>query len=165
MSDFSKLGAIMLVLLLTPFLTIKAIQTYRLDPAIIYNALAGKSISQIDAALQLLNESASSQKQAYEGALTMKKAGLLSKPKDKLQTFKAGRKKLEAAIASDPGNIEYRFLRVLIQENAPKILKYKNDLETDSALIRASFKKLSQVVQQAVKDYSYTSKVLNNIES
>ena len=90
----------------------------------------------------------------------MKKAGLLSKAKEKLSTFKSGRQKLEAAISREPGNAEFRFLRLIIQENAPKIVKYKTSINEDGMIVRTSFKKLPPVVQQAIRDYSKKSKTL-----
>ena len=90
----------------------------------------------------------------------MKKAQLVSKPKDKLSFFKAGRSKLESSISSDKENTEYRFLRLIIQEHAPKIVKYKKDIEEDSKLIRSNFKDLSTILQQIISDYSKKSRVL-----
>ncbi|MEO7766486.1 MAG: hypothetical protein ABIS01_03630, partial [Ferruginibacter sp.] len=100
------------------------------------------------------------EKRAYEGALMMKKAGLIAKPKDKLATFREGRSTLEAAIKNDEGNVEYRFLRLIIQENAPKIVKYRQNLKNDSELVISSFKKLPLAVQQAIRDYSKKSSLL-----
>lgn len=131
-----------------------------IDKNAFYAAMAGNDLNKINTVLADMTMNATVADLAFEGALMMKKAGLLSKPKEKLHTFKAGRQKLEAAILNDPDNIEYRFLRLMIQENAPKIVKYKNDIENDNRLIRNSFKKLSPVIQQAIKDYSKKSKVL-----
>jgi len=49
----------------------------------------------------------------------------------------------------------------MVQEHAPGILGYKDDLKKDSAYIRQSYKKLPAEVQRAIADYSKTSKVLN----
>ena len=66
---------------------------------------------------------------AKKGALLMKKASLVRKPGDKLKVFKEGSKLLEAEIAKLPKRIEYRFLRLIIQENCPKFLNYSNNIE------------------------------------
>jgi hypothetical protein len=92
--------------------------------------------------------------------LLMKKAGMMAKPKDKISFFKSGRTKLEAAIAAEKDNVEYRFLRLIMQEHAPKIVKYRNELEEDSKLIKTNFNKLSAQLQQLITDYSKKSKVL-----
>ena len=77
----------------------------------------------------------------------MKKSGLVIKAKDKLNLFKSGRSKLESSISKEPGSIEYRFLRLNIQEYASKIVKYPNELEEDSKLILTNFYSLSKFLR------------------
>ncbi|MEO6729877.1 MAG: hypothetical protein ABIN01_01580 [Ferruginibacter sp.] len=132
----------------------------KFDKSAVYAAMASTDVETVDRILFELKISSIPEKAAYEGALLMKKAGLMTKAKEKLSFFKSGRTKLEGAIKTDEGNIEYHFLRLVIQENAPKIVKYKGNLENDRDLLRSSFKKLDPVVQQAVKDYSKKSKYL-----
>lgn len=131
------------------------------DQATIYKSIASTNTGEINSALASLKESTLKEKEAYEGVLLMKKAGLSRNAKEKLANFKSGRTRLEAAIKNDAANVEYHFLRLIIQENAPNIVKYKNNLKTDAELVRTSFKKLPPAVQQAVKDYSKKSKFLN----
>lgn len=119
--------------------------------------MASTDLVVINSVLAALEEAAIPEKTAYEGALLMKKASLLKKAKEKLSVFKAGRTKLETAINNDEGNIEYHFLRLIIQENSPKIVKYHRNLKDDTELVRTSFKKLPAVVQQAIRDYSKKS--------
>ena len=128
----------------------------------LYAAMASSNAGNVDNQLNLLKNTAIKEKPAYEGALTMKKAGLVKGASKKLKLFKEGYKKLEAAISKDKDNGEFRFLRLMIQEHAPGILNYKDDLDKDSAYIRQSFKKLPADVQQAITDYSKTSKVLRS---
>jgi hypothetical protein len=161
MTYFLRVVTIVTVWCLFPEITIKAGQAPKtFDLASFYTTISRNNLSELNAVLQELDESSLPGKDAYQGALLMKKAGLLSKAKEKLSTFKSGRQKLEAAIDKEPGNAEYRFLRLIIQEHAPKIVKYKSNINDDSTMIIASFKKLSPVVQQAVKDYSKKSKTL-----
>jgi len=127
-----------------------------------YAVMASTNVDNVDNQLNLLKNTDVKEKIAYEGALTMKKAGLLKGASRKLKTFKEGHKQLESAIAKSPENGEFRFLRLMIQEHAPGILHYKGDLDKDSAYIRQSFKKLPADVQQAVTSYSKTSKVLRS---
>ena len=130
------------------------------DLSTFYEAIAGNDTNELNSVLTELKQSDLAGREAYEGTLLMKKSGMLSKAKEKLSVFKSGRAKLEAAIQKDPANCEYRFLRLIIQENVPKIVKYKSNIKEDSTLIRTSYKKLSPIVQQAVKDYSKKSKIL-----
>ena len=97
---------------------------------------------------------------AFEGALLMKKAGLVNKTSDKLSLFKSGHKLLDKAIENDEGNAELRFLRLMVQEHAPGILNYNDDIEEDSLLIKKRFNQLNAEVKKVVLQYSKTSKVL-----
>lgn len=72
---------------------------------------------------------------AYKGALLTLKAKFSRAIRDKKKYFKEGATLLEHAIAKAPENIEIRCLRMGVQENAPKILKYKGDLEEDKQFI------------------------------
>jgi hypothetical protein len=126
-----------------------------------YSAMASGNAKSVDGQINLLKNWKSKDKTAFEGALLMKKAGLVGGAGKKLNLFKDGHKKLEAAIKNNDDNAEYRFLRLMIQEHAPGILGYKDDLEKDSAYIRQSYKKLPTEVQNAIANYSKTSKVLN----
>jgi hypothetical protein len=94
----------------------------------------------------------------------MKKAGLLKRPKERLSFFKQGRIKLETAILADNDNTEFRFLRLAIEEHAPKIVKYRKDIEGDKQVVLKNFKSLSPAVQHAILDYCENSKVLHKEE-
>ncbi|HMK03266.1 MAG TPA: hypothetical protein VK489_03705 [Ferruginibacter sp.] len=130
------------------------------DRSAFYAAMASDMLSEINEQLIIVKGASINEKEAYEGALLMKKAGLVSKAKEKLSLFKAGRLKLEAAIKKESTNTEYYFLRLIIQENAPKIVKYRDELESDSAAVRSNYKSLSPVVQKAIMEYSKKSKFL-----
>jgi hypothetical protein len=138
----------------------KPVSAQEFDKATFYKVLSADNETDIAAQLSVVQKSSVKEKTAYEGVLLMKKAGLLKRPKDKLNTFKAGHAKLEPAIAADNGNVEYRFLRLLIQENAPKILGYRKELATDSQLINTNFNQLSPLLKQVITDYSKKSKVI-----
>ena len=130
------------------------------DRSAFYHAMSSSSIGTVDQELDVLKTSAFSGREAFEGALTMKKAGLAGNPEKKLSLFKSGHKKLEAAIQGDSTNVEFRFLRLMIQEHAPGILGYKKDLNKDSDYIRKHYKTLPPVVQERVIDYSKKSSIL-----
>jgi hypothetical protein len=127
-----------------------------------YSAMASGTVKTIDGQINLLKNSTKEDKAAFEGALLMKKAGLIGGGGRKLNLFKNGHRKLEEAIKKDDSNAEYRFLRLMIQEHAPGILGYKDDLKKDSAYIRQSYKKLPAEVREAISDYSKTSKILKS---
>lgn len=125
-----------------------------------YSVMASGDAKTIDGQINLLKNWDNKDRAAFEGALLMKKAGVVGGAGKKLNLFKDGHKKLEAAIKNDDDNAEFRFLRLMIQEHAPGILGYKDDLKKDSAYIRQSYKKLPSEVQQAIVEYSKKSKML-----
>ncbi len=127
-----------------------------------YAAMASESMDSVNAALNVVSKSSGNTKDAFEGVLLMKKADLASGPGRKLKLFKSGHKKLDGSISKDSTNVEFRFLRLMIQEHAPGILNYKSKIDDDSQLIRSNYKSLPQVVQKAVVDYTKKSKVLKS---
>ncbi|MBK8608386.1 MAG: hypothetical protein IPL84_00015 [Chitinophagaceae bacterium] len=129
------------LLLLFAVLTVKGnSQQAGFDKSAFYQAMAANDIVLVNAQLGVLKLAVISEKEAYEGALLMKKAGLVSKAKEKLSLFKVGRAKLEASIKKNTGNIEFCFLRLIIQEHAPKAVNYRNDLDNDVSAIQSNFK-------------------------
>jgi hypothetical protein len=130
------------------------------DKEAFYNAMAASDINSINNQLAVVKASSINEKEAYEGALLMKKAGLVTKAQEKLSLFKQGRSKLEAAIKKNKDNAEFSFLRLIIQEHAPKVVEYRNNIDADVSTIRSNFKTLHPVVQQAINDYTKKSKVL-----
>ena len=129
------------------------------DKSAFYSAMASDDLETVNTQLNIVKAASITEKEAYEGALLMKKAGMVTKVKEKLSLFKAGRSKLEASIKKG-GNTEFNFLRLIIQEHAPKAVDYRQNIENDVAVIRSNFKTLPQAVQQAINDYSKRSKVL-----
>ena len=130
------------------------------DKPAFYSVLESGNVDKVNAELTVIGTSSIHEKEAYEGVLLMKKAGLVTKPADKLKFFKAGRIKLETSLARDSANGEYHFLRLIIQEHAPRIVKYSADQEKDRQIIHHTFKSLSPAAKQAIIDYSKKSKIL-----
>jgi hypothetical protein len=131
------------------------------DKAGFYSVMASGRLEEINAELSVVATSSVKEKEAYEGALLMRKAGLLARPKEKLATFKSGYIKMESSMERDSGNIEYHFLRLMIQEHAPKVVHYDKDQVKDSQDIIRSFPALSPVLQKAILDYCPHSKLLH----
>lgn len=131
------------------------------DKAAFYAILKSGKIDDINDELSFLKTSTVTEKDGYEGALLMRKGGLLAIPAEKLKSFKKGRILLETAIMNDDVNGEYHFLRLIIQEHAPKIVKYSASIETDKEHIIKSYKNLSPAAQQAIVNYSKNSKIIH----
>jgi len=153
-------GKIFIVFLLTIGFA-KTTSAQQFEKAAFYKVMDSGDLSAINAQIEVVKASESNNKIGYEGALLMRKADKVTLPSQKLKYFKAGRIKLETALLSDADNTEYHFLRLAIEEHAPKIVKYHNDIEQDKAIVQKNFKNLSQSVQHAIIDYCKNSKVLH----
>ena len=136
----------------------------KFEKAEFYNIMSAGRISAINDELQVLANSSTPNKEGYEGALLMRKAGLEAVPAVKLKYFKQGRVKLETALMNDKINPEFHFLRLSIEEHAPNIVKYHSDIDADKLIVKSKFKDLPPVVQHAIKEYCKTSKVLHEEE-
>ncbi len=141
--------------------TVQAQTSSNVERTEYYKTIASEDLNAINTKIDAISKSDEKNKEAFEGALMMKRAGLLKGPAKKLKEFKAGREKLESKISSDGNNAELRFLRLIIQEKAPGILGYNKELESDHKYIVANFKSLPEATQKVVKDYSKSSKVLS----
>ena len=138
----------------------KPYQQQSFDKSGYYHVMASGDLAAVDSELVVLVHTMPGEKDAYEGALQMKKAGLLHRPKDKLAVFRSGAIKLESALAKDSSNGEYHFLRLIIQEHAPAVVHYNKNQEIDSRYVLKTFKTLSPVVRKAILDYSEHSKLI-----
>ena len=72
-------------------------QNKNFDRSTFYTILKSGGAEEIDAQVNIVKGSSITEKEAYEGALLMKRSGMFSKAKDKLNMFKSGRSKLESA--------------------------------------------------------------------
>lgn len=99
----------------------------------------------------------SDDQKAYLGTTMMKAAEFEKNLGEKLSKFKAGKSLLEEAINHSSTNVEYRFLRLIIQEHAPKILKYDTQLSADAEFIKLHLDKAPTEVKAAIKSYASVS--------
>ena len=112
-----------------------------------YNVLENGTLLQVNKQLGTTLSS------AKKGAMLMKKADLLKKPGEKLKVFKEGNKFLEAAIKKSPKSIENRFLRLIIQENSPKFLKYNMNIAEDRKFVSKGYKNTSNPLKEIIQNY------------
>ena len=156
-----KLTLIIALLFLSPFgIVLNKNSEQSFDKTAYYAVLRVGKMDDVNQELDKLNTTTITEKEAYTGTLLMRKAGLVKLPSEKLKLFKKGRIALETELQKDSDNGEYHFLRLIIQEHAPKIVKYKKEIEADKQTIIKSYKHLSPAVQQAILDYSKNSKIL-----
>lgn len=127
----------------------------------VYKALGSNKEDDIDNVMSKIEVlSSTTPLEAYKGVLLMRKADFATTPKKKLDTFKLGHKLLEEAIVIEPNNVEFRFLRLMIQENAPKVLKYNSQTIEDGNLVKEHFKVLDSKLQGQIVAYAQQSTVL-----
>lgn len=133
------------------------------DKAAYYQVMENGKLDAVDKQLKIISTTPDINREAYGGALLMKRAGLIKGPAKKLNVFKDGHSKLESAIEKEKSNTEWRFLRLVIQEHAPKILNYRGDIDEDARLVHQSFKNLSPALQTAILDYRKQSDSLQKL--
>ncbi|MFD2146743.1 hypothetical protein [Mucilaginibacter antarcticus] len=156
-----KIRLILALLLLLPGFIVQAQSSQqKIDKAAFYTVMNSGDLEAVDNEIAVVIASISAEKDGYLGALLMRKAGLVKRPADKLRFFKAGRLKFDPAIAADKDNLEFHFLRFAIQEHAPKIVKYKADLQNDKSAIINGYKNAPIAVKSAIADYAKKSKLL-----
>ncbi|MDB5273879.1 MAG: hypothetical protein JWO58_2246 [Chitinophagaceae bacterium] len=132
----------------------------KIDRSSFYAALSNGDMDKLNDQLKKITGSSFEEKNAFTGVLKMRKAEFAKGLKTKLDLFKSGGAQLEDEIAKHKSNGEYRFLRLIIQENAPAILNYNDNIEEDAKMVRASYPKLPKETQAAILDYCKRSKVL-----
>jgi len=93
----------------------------------------------------------------YKAASLTVKAKHESKIKEKKAYFKEGTLLLEFIIEKNPNNIELRLIRLSIQENSPKLLKYKMNIDADKTFL---YNQLPHVKNKGLKNHikGYVSK-------
>ena len=101
---------------------------------------------------------------AYKGASIALKSKFTSGIKQKKEGFIAGITILESVIKGNPNNTEARLIRLSIQENTPKLLKYKENIEADKKQILLLFSKQSADLKEYIKKYAAQSLVFTKAE-
>lgn len=105
------------------------------------------------------------EKIAYKGAATALMARQAKTIKEKKTEFLNGIALVEYAIEKEPNNIEARLVRLSIQENTPKFLKYKQNIESDKEFIYQNFQSIkSASLKNYLKAYILQSKAFNDEE-
>jgi len=102
---------------------------------------------------------------AYKGAVMALSAKFTKDNVERKSLFKNGILLLEYSVSQKPENIEIRCLRLSIQENSPKFLKYKSNISEDRTFILNHYQKTnSQVVKDFVKSFVLQSTEFNTEE-
>lgn len=104
------------------------------------NAVISKAIAfELNSKLEVISKNDAKVFVAYKGAVISITAKYKSSNKLKSSTFKSGVSLIEYAVENDADNIEVRFVRLSVQQNSPRFLKYHNDIESDKSFILNNF--------------------------
>jgi hypothetical protein len=102
---------------------------------------------------------------AYKGAVLTIKAKFAKGKNNKKELFKEGAELLEYAVKTSPNNIEIRTLRLSIQENTPKFLKYHKNIVQDKQFILDHFKGIASMAEKVfVRSYVLQSEGFSDSE-
>lgn len=156
MKTLLSLFTLLFVVLITTDLdTIRA--SYFLGPKTEESARAfAKTMENVDANSAILK--------AYQGASFALQAKYGKGIMEKKEFFEQAVSNLEAAVQEEPENAEIRLIRLSVQENSPRIVKYKTNMDEDKAVVLEHFDKQSETVKKCIRDYVNYSGFFNEEE-
>lgn len=98
-----------------------------------------------------------SKKPIYAGFLAVGKFFMAKhafNPLKKMSYFSEGKKILESAVETEPDNLEVRLMRLITQENIPKILGYYQHISEDRTFLTRSYQNTKdEDLKIYIKDY------------
>jgi len=118
----------------------------------VYSLLEKGNLELLEKKIEELRLEKSIKSTAYQGALIAKKASKLKKPKQKLNVFKEGVRLLEESIKKEESNLEYLFLRYIIQVKSPKFLSYNENIVEDKKRIEEG--RISKTLKKLIVDFN-----------
>lgn len=95
---------------------------------------------------------------AYKGLAESMLAEYAYLPTTKYSLFKAGKKKIEAAVKSSPNSAEIRYTRLMVQLNAPSMLGYDENIDSD-------LNYFVKRIKSEVKESYWRAKFVKNLKS
>jgi len=101
---------------------------------------------------------------AYKGASIAIISKLEKKVSDKSKKFKEGVSYIEYAVQSEPNNIEIRLVRLSVQENVPKIVKYRGNKKEDKQFILDHYSEQTGALKTYIGDFMKQSKSFSAAE-
>jgi len=74
--------------------------------------------------------------EVYLASAYMQMAKYVFSPYSKLKYFNKGKDMLEVFLSKNPNSIDGKYVRYLVQSNAPSFLGYSSDMESDRDFVR-----------------------------
>lgn len=122
-----------------------------LYPAAIESEAASESFYNL---LKDIPENADPRLVAYKGAALTLVARFKKSAKEKSKTFRAGAKLIEHAVERAPNDIEVRFVRLSVQQHAPRFLKYNEAVLSDKHYVVSQVKLMQPgALKNYISDY------------
>jgi hypothetical protein len=117
------------------------------------NAYKIQSKDKILNLLEKLEDKASktNDEKCYEAVFLCLKADYSSNPYTKLSSFNSGYKKLNALIAKNSANVEYRYHRFMIETKAPSFLIDDSHVSADRKFVKTNLKKSNPLYSIIIK--------------
>ena len=91
---------------------------------------------------------------AYKGASKIMKARYIKDKETKKQYFTDGATLINNSIKKDSKDVENRLIRLIVQENIPKFIKYNQNIQEDKTFIVENYSSASKEVKTLVKSYA-----------
>lgn len=91
---------------------------------------------------------------AYKGASKILKARYIKNKETKKKYFTEGAVLINNSIKKEPKNVENHLIRLVIQENIPKFIKYNQNIQEDKTFIVENYNSAPKEVQVLVKAYA-----------
>ncbi|MDO4880929.1 MAG: hypothetical protein Q3983_06585 [Capnocytophaga sp.] len=79
-------------------------------------------------------------------------------PDRRTNYLRRGKQNIEEAISENPNSLEIRLIRLSVQENLPKVVPYRKNIEEDKKMLIENYAQQSTELQQYIKGYVQKSK-------
>lgn len=94
----------------------------------------------------------------YIASAVMQQAEYVFSPVSKYNYFNRGKSMLEDYISKNPGSIDARYVRIMVQSNTPAFLNYRSSIKSDIAFVRKNIGNSN--IPENIK-----TMILNNIDN
>lgn len=156
---------LLLVLISSVFITLQPLDLNSVRTAYKEAAQEKTKVEQFYNSLSKITKNDKIELVAYKGASITLLARQSKTIKKKKERFIEGVSWVNFAINQAPNNIEIRFIRLGIQENTPKLLKYKENIEEDKLFLKQQYRYIkSTTLKNHISDYILQSKVFSDEE-
>ena len=132
---------------------------------------AAKSAKNVDVLYNKLDDYSGNNQTivAYKGASVILKARFVKDKAIKKKYFTDGATLINDAVKNDSKDVENRLIRLIIQENIPKFIKYNQNIQQDKQFIVDNYNSAPKEVQTLVKTYAkkyntFTSQQLKKLK-